>query len=482
MNFSDYYNIKPEIIEKYGAFNISLISDIPLFIDPFQLFSSDKPKYKKLHDEIIKYLKFLRKISVKNSQLTKSQLDSWFLFNEVKNTWLGFSFFGNAGLGLGNDFAKKLNKNLHDIFSNFGEEIITESSHLEKLCLIEERIGKDKISDFTTNLIKEFLLEYTESFTKKFIDKKYRKKFIVEKVSFNYKLKVFNSKEYELPKLDKSYVLLTPKDILTKDETWINKKDLIDNFEYYTQPDSMPNNVLRDRLNSYLVSKLKGGLTKKEREKAIFRAIAENPQTIDYFINYKEENKDKAFKKSKENVKFSDDLYVKNFGEIRKLLYSKTDFYKLEGDSYTASLSRAKFYKDIIENKGGYKYLQPTKNEADLKLLYRTTWYKTIYDVSSEVNDGGGAADFKISRGPQDKTIIEFKLASNTQLKTSLKNQTKVYKKASDANKDIYVIVYFTELEEKRVIRILNEIGIVNKENIVLVDARSDNKPTGSRA
>lgn len=281
MNFSDYYNISPEVIEEYGAFNISLISDIPLFIDPFLLFGSDKLEYKELYNVIIKYLIFLKKISVKNGQLPDSQLKAWFMFNEVNNTWLGFSIFGNRGLGNGIDFARKLNKNLNEIFSDFGGENITENSHLEKLCLIEERIGKDKISDFTTNLIKEFLLEYTQKFTKKFIDKKHRKKILVDKVRFNYSLGVFDRKQYILPKLEKSYVLLTPKDILTKDDTWINKDDLINDFEYYTQPDSMPNDTLRDRLNSYLVSQLTEKSSKKDRRTAIFRAIAENPQIID---------------------------------------------------------------------------------------------------------------------------------------------------------------------------------------------------------
>lgn len=40
--FSDFFNVNPDDIEKYGAFNISLINDFPLFIDPFLLFNSNK--------------------------------------------------------------------------------------------------------------------------------------------------------------------------------------------------------------------------------------------------------------------------------------------------------------------------------------------------------------------------------------------------------------------------------------------------------
>lgn len=58
--FSDYFSVLPQIIEDYGAFNISLLNDLPLFIDPFLLFNSRKPEYRDLHDSMIRYLRFLR--------------------------------------------------------------------------------------------------------------------------------------------------------------------------------------------------------------------------------------------------------------------------------------------------------------------------------------------------------------------------------------------------------------------------------------
>lgn len=38
--FSDYFGIEQDIVESYGAVNISLINDLPLFVDPFLLFNS----------------------------------------------------------------------------------------------------------------------------------------------------------------------------------------------------------------------------------------------------------------------------------------------------------------------------------------------------------------------------------------------------------------------------------------------------------
>jgi hypothetical protein len=49
--------------------------------------------------------------------------------------------------------ARRRRGSSYRIFHDFGEERITKGGHLEKLCLIKEGVGRDNISDFTTNLI-----------------------------------------------------------------------------------------------------------------------------------------------------------------------------------------------------------------------------------------------------------------------------------------------------------------------------------------
>ena len=64
IKFNQYFKVKKCNLDKAGFFNISLVSDLPLFIDPFHLFYSKKKDYQNLHDNIIKYLVFLREISL----------------------------------------------------------------------------------------------------------------------------------------------------------------------------------------------------------------------------------------------------------------------------------------------------------------------------------------------------------------------------------------------------------------------------------
>jgi hypothetical protein len=117
------------------------------------------------------------------------------------------------------------------------------------------------------------------------------------------------------------------------------------------------------------------------------------------------------------------------------------------------------FLKDVIENKGGHRLFyadgKPIRREKDLQLLFRLTWFASPSDVSSEVNDERGSVDFKISRGSIDKSLVEFKLASNTQLQRNLENQVEIYKAASDTPNALKVILFFNQVQQAKVSGIL---------------------------
>ena len=70
----------------------------------------------------------------------------------------------------------------------------------------------------------------------------------------------------------------------------------------------------------------------------------------------------------------------------------------------------------------------------------------------------------------------------HTQLKRNLERQAEIYEKASDASRTIKVIVYSTAAEKKRVEGILRQLKLSDNPDVLLVDARRDNKPSGSKA
>jgi hypothetical protein len=487
--FSDFFEVPPEAVEDYGAFDVSLLADLPLFIDPFLLFNSEKAEYQLLHNQIICYLKFLRDKST-NADLSKGLIEAWYRFPEIKQNWLGFSATGNQGSGLGREFAIALHQNLHRVFTDFGKERVTHGSHLEKLCLISDGVGKDNISDFTTNLIHEFLLEYTQAFAQANVKEEYRRKVKVSKVRFNYETETWEYGVYDLPSHKGDYVLLTPKDILTKDETWISKPDLLENFDVI--PTAISDDALRAQVNNYFLKVLpkdkKGKIseTKKDKREAAARTVREFPEIIDYYIKYKEEHGDDAENISSWKVEESKRLYHDQFKQLSEALANLTDFYNLTGGTYREAYERVLFLKDVIENNDGYRlfYLKgkPIEREEDIQILYRLTWRATPSDINREVNNGRGPVDFKVSRGSRDKSLVEFKLAKNSQLKRNVEKQVAIYEKANNTQKSLKVILYFTQEEIDRVRRILRELNLTEAENIILIDARNDNKPSASTA
>lgn len=484
--FSDFFNVSPALIDEYGAFNISLINDLPLFVDPFLLFNSENPTYQQLHKDIICYMRFLKEMSLSGA-INPCLVEAWFTFPEVKQNWLGFSVKGNKGHGLGKDFAKALNRNLNSVFRNFGEETITRSSHLEKLCLIREGVGRDNISDFTTNLIKHFLATYTQEFALNNLSKNQINSIRVNKVKFNYDTRTWMSATFRLPYINGNYVLLTPKDILTKDESWINRPELLERFQEIAG--ALPNEVLRAQVNEYLLRIIPRDpkTTKKDIEAAISLAIDKFPEVIDYYIRIKEEEGDKATSIAEERVAEVKALFVEQINQLVNDYLKPIGFYKNSGNTYFEAKERVFFLKDVIENKGGHRLFyvngKPYEREADLQILYRLTWFSTPSDVSREVNDGRGHVDYKVSRGSADKTLVEFKLAKNPKLEKNLAKQCEIYENSSDStHPSLKVILYFSEHELAKVNRILERLKLKDSPDIILIDARDNNKPSGSKA
>lgn len=488
--FTDFFKVSEDVLEKYGAFNISVINDLPLFIDPFLLFGSAKPEYQSLHQDILEYLSFLKE-KAEQGTISDSEKKSWFMFPEVEQNWLGFSITGNAGRGLGPKFATSLSVNMPIVFSDLGNEQISKSSHLEKAALFQIGIGKDNISDFTTNLIKGYLLEYTQTFAKANINSKYLAEFMVDKVYFDYDLQRWMPKKFQLPSLHNDYILLTPLDILTKDDNWINPGDLRSQFLQVCN--SIPNSQLRGEINRHFQSRLPK-ITKshpktsqKEKNQAIIDTLNKFPKLIDYYIRLKETNREGARAISKKKVAEVKAMFVSNVTRLIDTLNEQTEFYKIEPkSSYEATMQRVQFMKHVIEKNDGYRifYLkgEPIKREEDLQIIFRLTWYASSFDVNREVNNGRGPVDYAISKGAENKTLVEFKLASNSQLKRNLANQVEIYEDANATRSSIKVILYFSLAELQSVKLILKELKIQDEKSIVLIDARRDNKKSASKA
>ena len=114
-----------------------------------------------------------------------------------------------------------------------------------------------------------------------------------------------------LPYFNNDYIILTPKDILTKDETWINANEMRTRLLDITN--SLPNDELRDQINDVYSRQLinKKG-TQKELNEAAANTIVQFPVLMDYYIKIKEDERDDAKANSSSIVSAADEIYVKN--------------------------------------------------------------------------------------------------------------------------------------------------------------------------
>ena len=179
---------------------------------------------------------------------------------------------------------------------------------------------------------------------------------------------------YELPIYKGDFVILTPKDILTKDEIWINHSDLVNRFEDI--PTAVENDVLRAEINDYFYSILPKDPKKEDKSAAVQRTLRKYPELVDYYLKLKEDRGTEAVRNSSTKVKLSNQLYIKQFGELISLLHQQSDFYKLGANTSDEALGRIKFLKDVIENNGWHKLFyvkgKPLKRESDLHILLST--------------------------------------------------------------------------------------------------------------
>lgn len=52
LKFSELFEVKKETLEEEGFVDISLLCDLPLFIDPFLIFGSQKEEYQTLNKAV----------------------------------------------------------------------------------------------------------------------------------------------------------------------------------------------------------------------------------------------------------------------------------------------------------------------------------------------------------------------------------------------------------------------------------------------
>lgn len=129
--------------------------DVPVGIDPFLLYKSRDPDYRRLHQLLLDTFNAGLDALRRNDTAEARRI---FDFPEVSAIGLGYTQNSRRGSGVGSHLAELIIETL------LGSPSLQERGirHVEEMQLFSAGIGPDRVSDITANVLKKFLIEYTQ--------------------------------------------------------------------------------------------------------------------------------------------------------------------------------------------------------------------------------------------------------------------------------------------------------------------------------
>ncbi|MFI9176024.1 hypothetical protein [Streptomyces lincolnensis] len=138
-----------------------LKEDLPLSIDPFLLWKSDKAEYVRLHETLLSFIDKVRVEAVGGRELRAQLL----LSEVVEPIELGLGY--SSGTKKGSAIGPALRAAIVAAFREMPQLQSTGLDHVEFLALLVPKIAEDRISDITASVLKKWLADYSESQSKK---------------------------------------------------------------------------------------------------------------------------------------------------------------------------------------------------------------------------------------------------------------------------------------------------------------------------
>jgi len=270
MKFSEYFQLNKKQ-EELDFVDIPIDGgDLKLFIDPYAISIRKDIWSQKANSIIVDF--FNEIVQLIRDEKNRNALDLLSNLREPNETHLGYSKHKSRGSGIGGQTAK----NLHKALSESSAVKTGFLSKLEETELMVDGISHDRISDLTTNVIKQQLIEYTIS----------QCELLHIPLSDVPVSNILNTNDMQwesafrkLPIVNNSKILLVPKIIARHNMSY-------DSQDYY-------NNIVLNflqtehiRKGSSLVKTLKNG--KRRVTKKILKAIF--PKTKNYLFDISKEN------------------------------------------------------------------------------------------------------------------------------------------------------------------------------------------------
>jgi hypothetical protein len=129
--------------------------DLPIGIDPFLLYKSRDQRLRSLHQQLLDAFNAgVDAIRASDSRGAKMLFD----YPEVSEIGFGYTRGSKLGSGVGT----QLSALIIDTLTHSPALLARGVLHIEEMQLVSAGIGPDRVSDITANLLKQYLIEYTQ--------------------------------------------------------------------------------------------------------------------------------------------------------------------------------------------------------------------------------------------------------------------------------------------------------------------------------
>lgn len=377
---------------------------------------------------------------------------SFFDFPEVNGICLGYSN-SKYGSGIGKGLRKQILSDAKQIIDAGIQD--PEMFHL--VGLFERNVGPDRLSDMIACIIKEDIEAYTLRINRE-----------LEINSLKYPNLEFTNGFLLNPFKNKEPLLLLPQEILhelpiAKDWEDINK--VCNEISAIKQE---INNMVGKRWSKMATS------YKKDFLKGFF---TNNPKVLSQILeDYKASSVDQ--------YDFSTDVkgdYL--IAQVANILPSEFPIKVEESEvsSYQVALKICMKFKDLVENNKVSELLYVDTAPRNEKIVQRAFFcvadsYCNAFDIgiSVETDSGRGPVDFKLETSYEDRTLVEIKLTSSSNLVHGMETQLQEYAKAEKTQKLIYLVIHNGGSQKR--IDALNELYTNSRDKVgspelIFVDA-----------
>lgn len=152
MKFKEKYNIKDEV----EFIDIELETDSKLFVDPYLIYISNDEFSNNCSNKIVNYFEQLLKLAILKDKGNGYKIVKY--LQENNEVRFGYSL----GKPLGKGFGKNKGKELFDILCKSKAVRTGMISDIFDASIMLDKVGYDKISDLTINIILEDLILFTQ--------------------------------------------------------------------------------------------------------------------------------------------------------------------------------------------------------------------------------------------------------------------------------------------------------------------------------